>query len=119
MISRYAKDDSKVMKTGEPILRRVELVANPDGSVSWNINSKFHLKNRQGTCIGIVGYMRDFEKSDTAWQPYKRMNAVVEYIRENYQEPIEVSDLAAVAGLSVSQFERRFRVAFQETPSRF
>ncbi|MEM9026640.1 MAG: AraC family transcriptional regulator [Verrucomicrobiota bacterium] len=119
LISRYAKDDAKVMETGEPILRRVELVANSDGSVSWHITSKFPLKNRQGACVGIVGYMRDFEKSDNAWQPYKRMNTVVDYIRENYQEPIEVSDLATVAGLSVSQFERRFRVAFQETPSRF
>lgn len=119
MVSRYAKDDAAVIQTGEPILRRVELVANPDGSVSWHITSKFPLRNRDGACIGIIGYMRDFEKTDTAWRPYRRMNAAVDYIRENYSEPIEVKELAKVAGLSVSQFERRFRAAFQETPSRF
>ncbi|MGJ8639069.1 MAG: helix-turn-helix domain-containing protein [Opitutaceae bacterium] len=119
MISHYAVDDAKVIESGEPILRRVELVANPDGSVSWHITSKFPLYNKTGECVGIVGCMRDFERSSDTWQPYRRMNAAVEYISEHYDEPIEISQLAAVASLSVSQFERRFRTVFEQTPTRF
>ncbi|HAV14218.1 MAG TPA: hypothetical protein DCX06_12110, partial [Opitutae bacterium] len=37
MISHYAEDDAQVIQTETPILRRVELVANTDGSVSWYI----------------------------------------------------------------------------------
>ncbi len=94
-------------------MRRVELVANPDGSVSWHVTSKFPLLDRNGECVGIIGCMRDFDRSDHAWQPYRRMNAVVEYISDHYPEPI------GIANLSVSQFERRFRTVFQKTPSRF
>ncbi len=119
MIAHYARDDAKVMETLEPIHRRVELVANPDGSVSWHITSKFPLMNKSGECVGIIGCMRDFDRSDTEWQPYRRMNAVVDYISQHYNEPIEVADLARVASLSVSQFERRFRTVFEQTPSRF
>lgn len=119
MIERYASDDKLVMDTGEPIRRRVELVANADGSISWHVTSKFPLMDRSGECVGIVGYMRDFERSDDAWKPYRRMNAAVDYISEHYGEPIEIADLAQVASLSLSQFERRFRTAFQQTPSRF
>ena len=119
MIAHYAKDDAQVMASGVPILRRVELVANPDGSVSWHITSKFPLNDNNGTCVGIIGCMRDFDRSDNAWQPYRRMNAVVEYISQHYDQPIEVADLAKVASLSISQFERRFRTVFQQTPSRF
>lgn len=119
MTSHYAEDDAKVIQTGEPILRRVELVANPDGSVSWHITSKFPLHNKRGECVGIVGCMRDFERSDDAWQPYRRMNAAVEYISQHYDEPIEITELAKVASLSVSQFERRFRTVFEQTPTRF
>lgn len=119
MIAHYASDDNRVMETREPILRRVELVSNADGSISWHVTSKFPLLNRAGKCVGIVGYMRDFDRSDDTWQPYRRMNAAVDYISAHYAEPIEIADLAKVASLSVSQFERRFRTAFQQTPSRF
>lgn len=119
MVAHYAKDDAQVMNTRKPILRRVELVANPDGTVSWHVTSKFPLYDRNGECVGIVGYMRDFDRSHNAWQPYRRMNAVVDYISKHFQEPLEVSDLARVAGLSLSQFERRFRAVFQQTPARF
>ena len=37
----------------------------------------------------------------------------------NYANAIDIADLARVAGLSISQFERRFRQVFQQTPSRF
>lgn len=119
MIAHYAKDDAQVIESGEPILRRVELVANPDGSVSWHITSKFPLYDDQGDCVGIIGCMRDFDRSDTAWQPYRRMNAVVDYINQHYAEPIEMAQLAQIASLSISQFERRFRFVFEQTPSRF
>jgi len=119
MISHYAEDDIKVIQTGEPMRRRVELVANPDGSVSWHITSKFPLYNKSAKCIGIVGCMRDFERSDDAWKPYRRMSTAVEYISQHYNEPIGVEQLAKIASLSVSQFERRFRAVFEQTPSRF
>jgi PAS domain S-box-containing protein len=119
MIAHYAKDDAQVMASGEPILRRVELVANADGSVSWHVTSKFPLYDNSGACVGIIGCMRDFDRSDNAWQPYHRMNAVVDYISAHYAEAIEMADLAQVASLSISQFERRFRTVFQQTPARF
>lgn len=119
MIAHYAEDDARVMRSREPLLRRVEWVSNPDGSISWHVTTKFPLLDRQGDCIGIIGYMRDLERSDDSWQPYRRMNAVVKYINAHYAEPISVAKLASVASLSVSQFERRFRRVFGQTPSRF
>lgn len=119
MAAHYARDDAAVMRTGEPILRRVEVVANPDGSVSWHVTSKFPLRDRNGSSIGIVGCMRDFERTDSVWKPFRRMRAVKEYIGEHYSESLTVADLAAVAHLSVSQFERRFKTVFQQRPAQF
>lgn len=119
MIAHYAMDDAQVMDSREPILRRVELVANPDGSISWHVTSKFPLNDREGNCVGVIGCMRDFDRSENAWQPYRRMQAAVDYISKHYAEPIEIADIAEVASLSISQFERRFRTAFKQTPSRF
>jgi AraC-like DNA-binding protein len=119
MVSQYTRDDELVMTTGEAISRRVELVANADGSVSWHVTSKFPLYDKEGSCIGIAGYMRDFVRSENAWQPYRRMNAAVDYISKHYSTPIQIADLAKAASLSISQFERRFQQVFQQTPARF
>jgi len=116
MIARYTRDDTQVMETKEPILRRTELVANPDGSISWHITTKFPLLDHDGECVGIIGYMRDFERSEDTWLPYQRMNATVQYIREKYAAPIQVADVAKHAGLPGSQFERRFTTVFQQSP---
>ncbi len=119
MIAHYHADDQRVMKTGKPVLRRSELVANPDGSLSWHITSKFPLFNAAGECIGVAGIMRDLERSATSSRPYRKMRQVVEYISEHYASPLRMDDLAKVAGLSISQFDRRFQKAFGQTPSRF
>ena len=47
------------------------------------------------------------------------MSAVMDHITQHYTESLTMRDLAAVAGLSISQFDRRFRAAFGQTPSRF
>jgi transcriptional regulator GlxA family with amidase domain len=46
------------------------------------------------------------------------MNAVLEYVREHYADPIKVEELARLANLSPSQFERRFKKVFQITPTK-
>lgn len=119
LILQYRKDDLKVMRTGEPVLNRVEPVLNPDGSFSWHMTSKYPLRNAQGVSIGIMGIMRDFDGSSMPWNLQRPFMRVMEYIDEHYREEILMKDLAAATGLSLSQFERRFVEVFGQTPSRF
>lgn len=119
MISLYHADDQRVMEAGVPIRRRIEPVANPDGSVSWHITSKFPLFDAAGTCVGLAGIMRDLDRDARSWQPHRRMGNVMDHIDLHFAESLTIRDLAIVAGLSISQFDRRFRDAFGQTPSRF
>ncbi len=119
MINLYHADDQRVMKSGKPVRRRIEPVANPDGSVSWHVTSKFPLFDAGGTCIGLAGIMRDLDRDSTSWRRHRHMTRVMDHIAEHYAESITISDLATLAGLSISQFDRRFREAFGQTPSRF
>lgn len=119
MITLYHADDQRVMETGEPIHRKIEPVANPDGTVTWHITSKFPLFDSAGTCVGLAGIMRDLDRESRSWEPHRRMSTVMDHIAQHYAEPLHIQDLAAIAGLSISQFDRRFREAFGRTPSRF
>ena len=44
------------------------------------------------------------------------MANVVSYICQNFRNPIRIEDLAKISGLSVSQFQRRFKLIYNTTP---
>ncbi len=119
LVAKYLEDDRKVMQSGEPQHKKVEMVSNPDGSISWHVTSKMPVFSKTGEAIGVVGVMRDLDDDAPTWRPYRQMRPAIDYVRENYGEPIEVAVLAGLVQLSVSQFERRFRQLFHLTPTRF
>jgi PAS domain S-box-containing protein len=112
----YVKDDQHVMGTGENIIDRVELAPDPGNSINWFITTKVPVYAHSGEIIGLAGTARDISRAGLALRPYTEMREVLEYVRDNFSEPIEVKRLAAIVHLSVSQFERRFRKVFQISP---
>ena len=112
----YVKDDNYVMETGESIIDRVELAPDPGNSINWFITCKVPVYSNAGKIIGLAGTARDVARAGLALRPYTEMRAVLEFVSENFSQPIEIKELAALVHLSVSQFERRFRKVFQISP---
>lgn len=112
----YVKDDNYVMETGESIIDRVELAPDPGKSINWFITTKVPIYSNGKEIIGLAGTARDVSRANLALRPYTEMRAVLEYVRDNYSQSIEVRELAALVHLSVSQFERRFSKVFQISP---
>lgn len=112
----FVKDDNFVMETGESIIDRVELAPDPGNSINWFVTCKVPVYSNEGKIIGLAGTARDITRAGLALQPYTEMRAVLEYVRDNYSQSIEIKTLAALVHLSVSQFERRFRKVFQTSP---
>jgi PAS domain S-box-containing protein len=119
MVNAYLGDDRHVMETRQPLEKKVELVSNPDGSISWHITSKVPIISIDNTVIGVMGFMRDLDKSADHWQPYHQMEPVISYIDQHYQQSIDIESLANLVGLSLSQFEKRFKATFNTTPIKF
>jgi PAS domain S-box-containing protein len=119
LCENYAKDDRAVLATGRPIVDRVELVRNPDGSIDWFNTTKAPVFTGDGRVIAVAGVTRDLKKMRSASGRFLEMAPVLETIMNEYAEPLSVRALAAKVGLSVSQFERQFKKKFGTTPRRY
>ena len=105
-----------VVLVRQPLLGLIELFPNAQGRPEWFITDKLPLLDKQGNVCGLCGTVRSYEEQRAAIQPYLELAEVAEHLKANFRERLEVSELAEIAGLSVRQFERKFRKTFQTTP---
>jgi PAS domain S-box-containing protein len=52
-------DERLVMRTGEPIIGKVERETLPDGSITWALTSKLPMRDKTGRIVGNFGISRD------------------------------------------------------------
>lgn len=103
----------------ETLKKQVELVVNPDGSAEWQETNNVPIYGKNGNIIGIMGVVKN--KDDGSNKPHspKPFSTVLEFIERNYGSRIEIPQLAKLANLSLSQFEKKFRKFFGVTPIRY
>ena len=56
IVKSIRKDDLKILKTGQSILNRIELVPTGNGFVDWSTTTKKPLPNDQGKICGCLLY---------------------------------------------------------------
>ena len=115
----YRRQDEDVLKTGEPILNQLELQLYPSGETGWCLTHKLPLRDRDGGVVGLMGVSQDLRAPSEKGEDYSHVAAAVRHIQLHYGQPLKVQDLAALAGLSLYQFDHRIRRIFQITPGQF
>lgn len=60
--SRAFEDEQRIIRTGQPMLSKLENETWPDGRVTWVLTSKLPLRNEQGEIIGTFGVSKDVTK---------------------------------------------------------
>jgi AraC-like DNA-binding protein len=119
LADHYLKDDAQVMKTGTPLVNKIELVIRQNRSTEWFATTKVPLAGPLGEVSGIEGICRYLKKAKTPDEKTLRMPSVMAYIMEHYAERIEIPALAAMVSLSVKQFERKFKQEYAEVPVKY
>src|SRR5688572_21442528 len=55
--------EERILRTGQPVLGKVECQARKDGALAWIVSNKLPLKNEHGVIIGTFGLIKDITKT--------------------------------------------------------
>jgi PAS domain S-box-containing protein len=70
----FYEDEQRIIKTGEPLIKKVEKHIQKNGEVAWSSTTKIPLRSRDGTVVGIVGINRDITDLKAAEQKIEAIN---------------------------------------------
>ncbi|WP_051944607.1 AraC family transcriptional regulator [Verrucomicrobium sp. BvORR106] len=113
------EDDLEVMRTGKPIVDRVEALFARTRAKDWFLTTKLPVYDEHGHIIGVMGFVRPYRGGARRGVEDQQLQRVVEHIHENYRERLPVSTLARIAHLSDRQLNRRFQETFRMSVQEF
>lgn len=119
IVKSIRKDDLNILKTGKPILNRVELVPTGSGFVDWSTTNKKPLYNNKGEICGIIGVTRPFSQSTTSLQQSDELGSSLKLMHQSFRNNIPITQLASAANLSLSSFQRKFKACFGMSPKEY
>jgi PAS domain S-box-containing protein len=71
-------DDMRVIRTGQPVLNREELLINHDGQQRWVLTSKLPLRDEKDQIVGLVGMGLDISERRRAERQLRQLFQAVE-----------------------------------------
>jgi AraC-like DNA-binding protein len=113
------EDDRSVIESGRPIVNKLEVIVDESGHLLWVLTTKTPARNKQGEICGVMGLTRPVGTTDMLPNGYRQFSKVIDHVEEHYRSALEVSELARIAGLSESQFRKRFMKLFKISPLKF
>ncbi len=120
LAQRYEQQDHRVITTDSALRDALELIRRPNGSTGWYLTTKLPLHARQDhSVLGLVSVSRDLRTPRERGIAPESLEFVVTAVRERLTEKITVADLAAIAGCSTAQLERRMKKVFGLSTSQY
>ncbi|OGV69981.1 MAG: hypothetical protein A2283_09500 [Lentisphaerae bacterium RIFOXYA12_FULL_48_11] len=120
LAGQYIDEDRHVVDSGLTISNQLWMVPNLKlGTVSWFRSTKMPIYSSGGRIIGIAGVMKNEDGNSSPVLSCNRIMKVVNFMSLNFQKRISLDELASVASMSVSQFERRFRQVCHVSPVKY
>ena len=119
MARRYAEQDAILFRTGRPLVDSLDLTLYPDHRPGWCLTQKHPLLDHAGQVVALACLSTDLPEHSPAGFIDAPFAAAVDHIHRHFAEGLRLEELAALAGLSLGQFERRMKKVFQLSPGQY
>lgn len=114
----YREDDQKVIKSGKPLINRLEPWWDNQHKLAWFICTKLPIYNKKGNIIGVMGITHPAEDR-LSHHNIREVTVAVNYAKSNVDRIITTQELAQAAGVSERNLHRMMRSALGLSPYEF
>ena len=111
-----SEQDACVLRTGRPIIERLELQWYSPHKPVWCLTTKLPMRNAAGTLTGIIGISKDVRSPVAPQEIPTGVAAALTRLETGYAEPLTPAALAQIAKLPAARFARVIRRIFGITP---
>jgi len=115
----YIAEDRRVMQSRQPLPGQVWAVLHRRAVPRWYVCTKTPLFGLDDDVLGIAGAMYRIEDPRQLAGHFQELMPVIRHVERHYAESISMAEMAALAGLSTTHFNRRFRQLLRMTPSHY
>ncbi|MDR3672254.1 MAG: AraC family transcriptional regulator [Holophaga sp.] len=119
MARRYAEQDASLFRTARPLADALDLTLYPDRRPGWCLTQKLPLQDAAGRVVALACLSTDLPEPSRCGITFAPFAAAVEHIHRHFAEGLRQEELAALAGLSLGQFQRRMKKLFQLSPGQY
>ncbi len=100
------EQDAQVLRTGRPILERLELFWSRPNVPVWGLTSKLPIRDAHGRVCGLIGISKDLSERVSRDEVPAAVALALRHLEREFDQAISPSWLAARAGLSAARFAR-------------
>lgn len=111
----YREDDLKVIRSGKPLIDRLELFYDEQRKLAWFLTTKLPLRDRCGKVMGVIGVARRDERRMTD-RDVVEVTAAVKFARDNRHRVSTAAELAKAVNVSERQLYRDLNTALGVSP---
>lgn len=119
MAEAYMAEDQRVMASKKQQDSQIWLVLYRRKTPRWFNSTKTPIFNEKGEVIGLAGVMYLVEKEQEIESFFKELSPVILHMEKHYHENISMQQMADLAGLSSTHFNRRFQNLVKITPTKY
>lgn len=115
VVQNFRQDDATVIRSGKPLLNRLEAWHDEQGHLQWVITNKLPVMGKNGSCIGVMAIIRRYDGERTQSIIREAAEAVA-YVRANRGRALTTADIAKAVGVSERHLHRILQKAMGVTP---
>jgi AraC-like DNA-binding protein len=117
MAEQYMVEDRRLFKSGEAITNQVQYVLDRQGRPGWYNSSKLPLHNRHGKVVGLALVRFPINEPTEKQGRFRQLAPAIRALEERHREQLSMTELAKLAGLSSTHFNRQFAKLLGTTPT--
>jgi len=103
------EQDAQVLRTGQPIVERLELFWRRPNVPVWGLTSKLPIRDARGQVTGLIGISKDLVAPVSRDDVSPEVARVLRYLETAYDDPVSPSSLARKADMPPARFARVIR----------